>query len=101
MRTMALSERSLGDLASDLTKYPQVLVNLRVGRKVDLKTIPSVAAILSSVESRLGGHGRLLVRYSGTEPLLRVMLEGRDEAQIRGWAEEILEAVRPHVAPIG
>ena len=101
LRTMARTGRSLGDLASELTKYPQVLVNLRVGRKVDLKTIPSVAAMLASVESRLGGHGRLLVRYSGTEPLLRVMLEGRDEAQIRGWAEEILEAVRPHVGASG
>lgn len=101
LRTMALTGRSLGDLASDLTKYPQVLVNLRVDRRVDLKTIPSVAAILASVESRLGDQGRLLVRYSGTEPLLRVMLEGRDEAQIRGWAEEILEAVRPHVGALG
>ena len=53
--------------------------------------------MLASVESRLAGDGRLLVRYSGTEPLLRVMLEGQDEAQIRRWGEEILDAVRQHV----
>jgi len=97
LRTMAATGRELGDLASELKKYPQVLLNLRVDRRVDLKTIPAVAALLSSVESRLAGHGRLLVRYSGTEPLLRVMLEGRDEADIRRWGQEIIDAVRQHV----
>ena len=85
LRTMAVSGRELDDLASDLTRYPQVLLNLRVDRKVDLQSIPPVASMLASVESRLAGDGRLLVRYSGTEPLLRVMLEGQDEAQIRRW----------------
>ena len=96
LRTMAATGRELADLASDLTKYPQVLLNLRIDRKVDLKTIPSVASVLASVESRLGANGRLLVRYSGTEPLLRVMLEGQDEAQIRKWGDEIIEAVKKH-----
>jgi phosphoglucosamine mutase len=97
LRTMAATGRELGDLASDLKTYPQVLVNLRVERKVDLKTVPAVADVLSSVESRLAGDGRLLVRYSGTEPLLRIMLEGKNEAEIRGWADEIAEAVKTHV----
>jgi phosphoglucosamine mutase len=64
---------------------------------VDLKTVPEVAAVMSAVESRLAGHGRLLVRYSGTEPLLRVMLEGRDEEDIRRWGQEIVDAVNDHV----
>jgi phosphoglucosamine mutase len=97
LRTMAVTGRELDELASDLTRYPQVLLNLRVERKVDLQSIPPVASVLASVESRLAGDGRLLVRYSGTEPLLRVMLEGQDEAQIRRWGEEILEAVRQYV----
>jgi phosphoglucosamine mutase len=97
LRTMAVTGRELDDLASDLTRYPQVLLNLRVDRKVDLQSIPPVASVLASVESRLAGDGRLLVRYSGTEPLLRVMLEGQDEAQIRRWGEEILDAVRRYV----
>ncbi|MGH9256056.1 MAG: phosphoglucosamine mutase [Vicinamibacterales bacterium] len=96
LRTMAVTGRELGDLASELTKYPQVLLNLRVDRKVDLETIPPVAALLASVQSRLAGEGRLLVRYSGTEPLLRVMLEGRDETEIRRWGQEIIDAVREH-----
>jgi phosphoglucosamine mutase len=96
LRTMAATGRDLADLASELTTYPQVLLNVRVERKVDLKTIPEVAAAMAAVESKLAGHGRLLVRYSGTEPLLRVMLEGRDEAEIRRWGEEIVAAVRKH-----
>jgi phosphoglucosamine mutase len=97
LRTMAATGRPLADLAADLTAYPQVLLNLRVQQKVDLKTIPGVASVIDRVESRLAGHGRLLVRYSGTEPLLRVMLEGRDEADIRRWGQEIIDAVREHV----
>jgi phosphoglucosamine mutase len=97
LRTMAATGRTLADLASELTTYPQVLMNLRVQQKVDLKTIPEVAAVIAAVESRLAGHGRLLVRYSGTEPLLRVMLEGRNEAEIRRWGQEIIDAVRAHV----
>ena len=100
LRTMAATGRALADLASDLTTYPQVLLNIRVHQKVDLKTIPEVAAVIERVESRLVGHGRLLVRYSGTEPLLRVMLEGQDEREIRTWGEEIIDAVREHVGAV-
>ena len=96
LRTIASTGRELADLASDLTTYPQVLLNLRVERKVDLTSVPEIAAVMSAVESRLAGHGRLLVRYSGTEPLLRVMLEGRDEAEIHRWGQEIVDAVRQH-----
>jgi phosphoglucosamine mutase len=70
------------------------LLNLRVGRRADLRTIPSVAAVMDAVETKLAGHGRLLVRYSGTEPLLRVMLEGRDESELRQWGQEIVDAAR-------
>jgi phosphoglucosamine mutase len=97
LRTMIATGRSLADLASELTTYPQVLLNLRVERKVDLETVPAVAAVMSSVESRLAGNGRLLVRYSGTEPLLRVMLEGKDQDEIRRWGQEIVDAVRQHI----
>ncbi|MBI3050262.1 MAG: phosphoglucosamine mutase [Acidobacteria bacterium] len=98
LRTMAVTGRELSELAGELQKYPQVLLNIRVDRKVDLKTIPPVAAAMEDVERRLAGHGRLLVRYSGTEPLLRIMLEGRDEGEIRRWAEEIADAVKQHLA---
>jgi phosphoglucosamine mutase len=97
MRTVTLSHRSLADLAGDLTTYPQVLLNVRVREKVDLKTVPAVAAAVARVEARLAGHGRLLVRYSGTEPLLRVMLEGLNQNEIHAWAREIIDVVREHL----
>ena len=97
LRTSALTGRTLADLASDLTTYPQVLLNVRVREKVDLKSVPAVAAAIDTVESRVAGQGRLLVRYSGTEPLLRVMLEGRHQDEIRAWAQEIVDAVKEHL----
>jgi phosphoglucosamine mutase len=97
LRTMRASGRELADLAGELTTYPQVLLNLRVREKVDLRTVPQIAATIASVEGRLAGHGRLLVRYSGTEPLLRVMLEGKDSSEIRQWGQEIIETVRRHL----
>ena len=94
MRTVAVTARPLADLASDLTSYPQVLLNVRVRERVDLSTVPAVVAAMSEVESRLDNQGRLLVRYSGTEPLLRVMLEGKDEGELREWAQHIVDVVK-------
>jgi phosphoglucosamine mutase len=97
LRTIVESGRELADLASDLQTFPQVLVNVRVRQRTDLREIPAVSSLMSDVESKLAGHGRLLVRYSGTEPLLRVMLEGRDQAEIARWADDIANAVKQHL----
>ena len=97
LRVMRDTGRSLADLAGDLTTYPQVLVNVRVQRKSDLRDVPAIAGVIDRVESRLGDRGRLLVRYSGTEPLLRIMLEGPDASEIRTWAGEIAEEVKKHL----
>jgi phosphoglucosamine mutase len=97
LRVVAASGRTLADLASDLRTYPQVLLNVRVRQKAELATVPAVADAISRVEARVAGQGRLLVRYSGTEPLLRVMLEGKDRDEIHAWAQEIVDAVREHL----
>jgi phosphoglucosamine mutase len=94
LEVMAATGRELADLAGELTTYPQVLVNVRVRAKTDLDTVPQISALVADVQRRLGDAGRLLVRYSGTEPLLRIMLEGRDHAEISAWAEEIAAEVR-------
>jgi phosphoglucosamine mutase len=94
LRVMAETGRSLRDLASELVTYPQVLVNVRVGRRVPVAEVPAIAAAIDAVERRLGKEGRLLVRYSGTEPLLRIMLEGRDQAEIEAWAHDIANAAK-------
>ena len=94
LRTLAQTRCSLAELAGELVTYPQVLLNVRVRHKVDLSTVPEVTNAMARVEERLGGQGRLLVRYSGTEPLLRVMLEGRNEAEIHAWAQDIVDVVK-------
>jgi phosphoglucosamine mutase len=91
---MAATGRSLGSLASELTTYPQVLVNVRVKERRALDSVPAVADAVAKVESSLVGHGRLLVRYSGTEPLLRIMLEGRDKAEIDALAHDLAGVVK-------
>ena len=98
LNAMAATGRELADLAGELRTYPQVLLNVRVAHKVELEQVPEVAALVTDVERRLGDRGRLLVRYSGTEPLLRIMLEGQDPDAIRRWAEEIAAAVRARLA---
>ncbi len=94
LRTVVLTGRPLADLAADLVSYPQVLLNVRVREKVDLAAVPAVAAAIARVEQRVHGQGRVLIRYSGTEPLLRVMLEGKDQDEIRAWAQEIVDVVQ-------
>jgi phosphoglucosamine mutase len=97
LRVMAETGRSLADLAGDLKTYPQVLLNVRVRDKRDWTTIPAVTRAAAEVEERLADRGRLLVRYSGTEPLLRVMVEGEHQHEIDAWAEEIAAAVRAEI----
>jgi phosphoglucosamine mutase len=98
LRTIAMSCRTLADLASDLTNYPQVLLNVRVRQRVDLATVPPVADAIARVEQRVAaGQGRVLIRYSGTEPLLRVMIEGRNAGEIHAWAKEIVDVVQEHL----
>jgi len=79
----------LSRLLAGFRRYPQVLLNVRVARKPDLATLPRVAAAAQSVEERLGEDGRLVLRYSGTEPLARVMIEGPDQATIEALACEL------------
>jgi phosphoglucosamine mutase len=85
--------RSLSELAEVMIPLPQVLVNVRVAEKKELAEVPALAKLVKEVETRLGQEGRLLIRYSGTEPLLRIMLEGQDKYQITAFAKEIAEAV--------
>lgn len=94
LRIMAQSGRELADLAGQLVTFPQVLVNVRVKQRSDYLQVPAIAAAIQRVDEALAGHGRLLIRYSGTEPLLRIMLEGKNQVEIRGWADEIAAAVK-------
>ena len=93
LRVIADTGRELADLAGELVTYPQVLLNVRVREKRDLQSVPAVADAMKRVEDRLAGNGRLLVRYSGTEPLVRIMLEGESMDEIEGHAADLSEAI--------
>lgn len=86
--------KRLGELKKVMTRLPQVLLNVGVKEKRDLSRLPRVCDKIAAVEKELGKRGRILVRYSGTEPLARVMLEGEDEEKIRRMAHEIAEEIR-------
>jgi phosphoglucosamine mutase len=86
---MVREQRPLSALAGVMTRTPQVLINTAVERKVPLEQLPDVQRVIADVERQLGEDGRVLVRYSGTESKVRVMIEGMDEVRIKGWAEEI------------
>ena len=89
----AKSGRPLSKL-SNLQRLPQVLINVTVGRRRPFAEIPEIRSLLKSIETTLAGSGRVLLRYSGTEPLARVMLEGENEAEIHALAEELAEAIK-------
>jgi len=88
------SGKPLSELASVMTALPQVLVNVRVRERCDITELPEVEKLIAEVEKRLGDAGRVLIRYSGTEPLMRIMLEGRDQDEINGMANEIAQLVK-------
>lgn len=90
-------QQPLSELRQVVRRYPQVLINVRVRERQDLQTIEPVAKVMQHVTDALGDNGRLLVRYSGTEPLLRVMVEGEDENVVRSYGEEVAAAVRNHL----
>ncbi len=98
LRIMDTTGKDLAALASALVTYPQVLVNVRVRDRADYMRVPAIADAIRRVETSVDGEGRLLIRYSGTEPLLRIMIEGRHDDEIRAWAEEIAAVVRTHLA---
>jgi phosphoglucosamine mutase len=85
---MQKEEKSLSDLSDIMDRYPQKLINVRIKEKRKLEEFPAVMKQISKTEKKLGSKGRLLVRFSGTEPLVRVMIEGEDEKEILALAEE-------------
>jgi phosphoglucosamine mutase len=89
LAVMVRESRPLSELAAVMSRTPQVLVNVKVDKKIPIEDLVEVSRMIQQVESELGDDGRVLVRYSGTEPKARVMIEGIDEARIKGLAEEI------------
>lgn len=97
LAVMRRENKHLSELAEIMIPLPQVLCNTRVREKVDIYSISDVAAKIKDIEGKLGHEGRVLIRYSGTEPLLRVMIEGQDKYEITAWANEICDLVKKSI----
>lgn len=89
---------SLHALRSAVTKYPQQLINVRLNKMVDIDGNPDIARAVSDIEQRLGDEGRVLLRPSGTEPVIRVMVEGRDATLTKKLAQELADVIEQVVA---
>jgi len=88
------SAQTVAEFVSGMETFPQILINVPVTHKLPLEEIPSVEERIALAEGALGEEGRVVVRYSGTEPKLRVMIEGRDQDEVNGLADSIADAVR-------
>lgn len=97
VRVMRAQGMSLAQLTQGFARFPQVLLNVRVREKIPFDSLPAVQALACEIERTMGDRGRLLLRYSGTEPLARVMIEGEDEAKVQGAASSLAALIRAEI----
>jgi phosphoglucosamine mutase len=91
---MKATGKSLAELAAGMQRFPQKMINVRVSERFDAAKHPAVAPAIAAVERALGERGRVVLRASGTEPLIRVMVEGEDAQAVERHATALAEAVR-------
>jgi phosphoglucosamine mutase len=97
MEIMVRSGRSLAELAGDLKVFPQTIQNVRVREKIPFSQVPEVQCVIDSAQQELDGNGRVVVRYSGTEALARVMVEAETEDKMKALATTIASAIKTHL----
>jgi phosphoglucosamine mutase len=97
LRALRESSKTLAEMTAGFKRYPQILLNVRVREKVPFTDLASVRTAIHEVEELLSQEGRLLLRYSGTEPLARVMIEGEDQSQIEDYARRIAGAIEREI----
>jgi phosphoglucosamine mutase len=97
LRIMMDTGKPLSELRKACTKFPQVVVNVKVREKPSWDTLPEVMQLVKEVEAKLNGQGRVLLRYSGTEPKARLLIEGPDDDQIKSFADEIAGRIKERI----
>jgi phosphoglucosamine mutase len=97
LRIMRRTGKPLSELRCGLRKYPQQLVNVKVRERIPLEQIPEISDEVCAVEKELGTQGRVLLRYSGTEPKIRLLVETRDEAMLQPVVDRLLKPIRKHL----
>jgi phosphoglucosamine mutase len=100
LAVMKSTGMSLAELSAGMLKFPQVLLNVKVAKRFDPSSVPAVQDAVGRIEKRMAGDGRVVLRASGTEPVIRVMVEGRNEEATRAAAAELAEVVKA-AAPVG
>jgi phosphoglucosamine mutase len=98
LRIMKSRGEPLSKLRLGMKKYPQLLVNLKVRERIPLEQLPEVMETVKAIEQELGSNGRILLRYSGTEPKIRLLVETRDEALLQPTADRILAPIKKLLA---
>jgi phosphoglucosamine mutase len=94
IQTMRHENKPLSELSRIMVVLPQVLLNIEVQQKPEIESVPQIMEAIRSVEAQLGEKGRVLVRYSGTQPLCRVMVEGPRQAETRLYCQQIADVVK-------
>jgi phosphoglucosamine mutase len=94
LHALRANKQTLKDATKDVTLYPQMLINVKIAKGFDFRESIPVQAALIEAETSLKGSGRVLLRNSGTEPVLRVMVEGKDAAKVEQWAKRIADVVK-------
>jgi len=97
LEVMAVSNLPLSKLVEDLEEFPQLLLNVPVRKKIKLDQFPEIINAKEEIEKRLGDSGRLNVRYSGTEPVARIMIEGQDRGEIENYARQMASVISKHL----
>lgn len=98
LRIMVSRQKPISEIAGLLTPYPQLLVNVRVKKKVPFEDVPSIQDAVRDAQQRLGRTGRVLLRYSGTEALARIMVEAQDHSLVESLCAELAVAVEQGLA---
>ena len=98
LSALATTKTTLKKYTAELTLYPQILINVKTKKGFDFRAHPAIQDSVTAAEKDLDGNGRVLLRPSGTEPVLRVMVEGKEESRVKNWAEKIADSVRSAAA---
>jgi phosphoglucosamine mutase len=97
LEVIAASNLPLSKLVEDLVEFPQILLSIPVGKKTDFNQYPEIISTKEEIEKKLGDSGRLNVRYSGTEPVARIMVEGLDKEKIEDYARQLASVISKHL----
>jgi phosphoglucosamine mutase len=93
LETMVRTGKALHELKAGMNKFPQKMINIKIQEKVDISKLDGVSDAVKAAEAELGDYGRILLRPSGTEPLVRVMVEGEDEEQVENIVRSLADEV--------